>query len=482
MTTKSESVMPNREVLSALREAGYDFSDEQDLLVGLAAFETADQLYRYRLSGVGAVSADQGAKVGRNQPCPCGSGKKYRKCCVGKEPIETKPLPLSPRREPGLIPCLSDIERLTEDVARVSELLQTDPSLKEIRFDGSRAVEFLAHQLPSLSPAELTDSSSDADEQLVDDDEYDEVVQRYFTEVEKGRLPPQLFSAVKEAASRTSDTDQLRSLALVMLWLATSEDIHSGPNPLVDLLFKATLDEYYEGYQAIGNLIEQFGGEEAIAKARDDLDEEQVEQFMNQLGDLDPSIQRLINRTVDGLAEKLDASIQDGDFPVYLSLASLLPVLAELKQLPPDEVSAQAFESIFTSTAALLVDEDAVLYETLLRQWLESDDQGNDPRITSMVHTMADIIAAGALESYGPMLLVAGIKHGLTSYLPGEEEIAGNWPSNRDFLDSASLEPYAQFLEGHGYPALAQRTRKLAAALAGQSKPGSSSAPSFSAS
>ena len=23
----------------------------------------------------------QGAKVGRNDPCPCGSGKKYKNCC-----------------------------------------------------------------------------------------------------------------------------------------------------------------------------------------------------------------------------------------------------------------------------------------------------------------------------------------------------------------------------------------------------------------
>jgi preprotein translocase subunit SecA len=23
----------------------------------------------------------KGAKVGRNDPCPCGSGKKYKKCC-----------------------------------------------------------------------------------------------------------------------------------------------------------------------------------------------------------------------------------------------------------------------------------------------------------------------------------------------------------------------------------------------------------------
>jgi len=24
-------------------------------------------------------------KVGRNEPCPCGSGKKYKHCCMGKE-------------------------------------------------------------------------------------------------------------------------------------------------------------------------------------------------------------------------------------------------------------------------------------------------------------------------------------------------------------------------------------------------------------
>ena len=24
-------------------------------------------------------------KIGRNDPCPCGSGKKYKNCCLGKE-------------------------------------------------------------------------------------------------------------------------------------------------------------------------------------------------------------------------------------------------------------------------------------------------------------------------------------------------------------------------------------------------------------
>lgn len=24
-------------------------------------------------------------EIGRNDPCPCGSGKKYKKCCLGKD-------------------------------------------------------------------------------------------------------------------------------------------------------------------------------------------------------------------------------------------------------------------------------------------------------------------------------------------------------------------------------------------------------------
>lgn len=24
-------------------------------------------------------------KIGRNEPCPCGSGKKFKNCCMGKE-------------------------------------------------------------------------------------------------------------------------------------------------------------------------------------------------------------------------------------------------------------------------------------------------------------------------------------------------------------------------------------------------------------
>ena len=35
-------------------------------------------------SGMGMAREKSGMKPGRNDPCPCGSGKKYKKCCLGK--------------------------------------------------------------------------------------------------------------------------------------------------------------------------------------------------------------------------------------------------------------------------------------------------------------------------------------------------------------------------------------------------------------
>jgi tetratricopeptide (TPR) repeat protein len=36
-------------------------------------------------------------KVGRNDPCPCGSGKKYKKCCLDKDAEDARNRPTPPR-------------------------------------------------------------------------------------------------------------------------------------------------------------------------------------------------------------------------------------------------------------------------------------------------------------------------------------------------------------------------------------------------
>ncbi len=46
-----------------------------------SSFRTVDGKWRY-VDGVIIHGANQGEKTGRNSPCPCGSGKKYKRCCM----------------------------------------------------------------------------------------------------------------------------------------------------------------------------------------------------------------------------------------------------------------------------------------------------------------------------------------------------------------------------------------------------------------
>jgi tetratricopeptide (TPR) repeat protein len=56
---------------------------------GLSREDTDDLLTALRSVAIGQWAAINppshlGASVGRNEPCPCGSGRKYKKCCIGK--------------------------------------------------------------------------------------------------------------------------------------------------------------------------------------------------------------------------------------------------------------------------------------------------------------------------------------------------------------------------------------------------------------
>jgi tetratricopeptide (TPR) repeat protein len=80
-------------------------------------------------------------KSGRNEPCPCGSGKKYKKCCgSGKsaaletEPVASEAGPITSDAGPATNSDMSEIlamihaGRFTELEARTRELIQRDPN------------------------------------------------------------------------------------------------------------------------------------------------------------------------------------------------------------------------------------------------------------------------------------------------------------------------------------------------------------------
>jgi len=75
-------------------------------------------------------------KVGRNDPCPCGSGRKYKKCCADKEPVATAPRSLVDQfhevgpRAPRVLQQLfdnmrpADLERLAPEELTTLQLIQ----------------------------------------------------------------------------------------------------------------------------------------------------------------------------------------------------------------------------------------------------------------------------------------------------------------------------------------------------------------------
>jgi tetratricopeptide (TPR) repeat protein len=66
------------------------------------------------------------AKVGRNEPCPCGSGKKYKACCLPLVPRQPSPPPPPARARaiPPFIGWLDDDDDLDELSNSVVDLVQ----------------------------------------------------------------------------------------------------------------------------------------------------------------------------------------------------------------------------------------------------------------------------------------------------------------------------------------------------------------------
>ena len=72
------------------------------------------------------------AKIGRNDPCPCGSGKKYKKCCMASdEAADRAARPAQPAAVPARRPSLAsyfqeqdECDELTEASNAVVDLVQ----------------------------------------------------------------------------------------------------------------------------------------------------------------------------------------------------------------------------------------------------------------------------------------------------------------------------------------------------------------------
>lgn len=85
----------------------------------------------------------RGDKIGRNDPCPCGSGKKYKKCCLGREG-QQRPRP-HPEKPKIRLKSAADVEA----IRRAGKLVMATLDLVESRLEPgmtTESINTLVHQ------------------------------------------------------------------------------------------------------------------------------------------------------------------------------------------------------------------------------------------------------------------------------------------------------------------------------------------------
>ncbi len=89
-------------------------------------------------------------KVGRNEPCPCGSGKKFKRCCVEQAEVESRISRLTAERD-RLVAQRESAERELAALAEEAELteleLRTESVLELIEAGRVAEAETTAQQL-----------------------------------------------------------------------------------------------------------------------------------------------------------------------------------------------------------------------------------------------------------------------------------------------------------------------------------------------
>lgn len=252
-------------MLAAVRSAGYDAESPGEQEMGLAALTAALQVHEAALR----ASVRLQGRAGRNDPCPCGSGRKFKKCCQGKpvaEVPETGDVPY-PLDTPDLIPQMHRAESFAADMENLDRLFEEDPHLLEVRFDGPELLAFVAEDLEAEEEAGEGEAGQEPEQHVgaealsADDPESGEPhrleqwASRYLAEVEGPEALGNVEDALLEAAPRwVQNPSDLRALALgvVLAGLGDegAEEEGAPPNPLHFLIFQRTLREALEAIDA----------------------------------------------------------------------------------------------------------------------------------------------------------------------------------------------------------------------------------------
>ena len=440
------------QMFEVLKAAGYDLADEGKVHLALTAYMVAELVLSAAEGEAGAGQAGRPARrrIGRNERCPCGSGKKYKRCCLKKDQAASARLPSGGLGLAAIIPRLHDLDMMSRDLITLGELLETDPELRKIRFSRSRVASFIASL--DLDPDETALSAEDVDE----------LAHRYFLEVEGGELPAGVDGKLLGAASRVTGADRLRSLAFGLLLFHSCSTDKEGPNPLVGALFRISGREVAQTNDLVLELMGSFGGVQELTRRIEQGGSGISDELGSVLERMPQEQRRSLEEIVSAEQDRLTETLLNGDFPVYLPLATVLPAISrvyQLKEATGDrERNTEELQALILGCVNGIEPEDLRLYTELLERWL-GDHPDEDLQSVVAVRQVHSLASTGDLYPFDWPLMLAFFKGVHLGEIPGEAPLIE--AAGKDPWDPAFLADYAAFLEHKGFPSLARRTRGL---------------------
>jgi hypothetical protein len=457
--TDDELRSPAAEMLRILRAAGYDTTNERDLQKGMVAYNAALLVCRYPARAT-AIYPTRKSHTGRNEPCPCGSGKKYKKCCIDTDrpPPAENDRSASLKFGPEILPRLWDEDAIFEDCALLSRIIDRDQAFANIGFSPEKIAFFMdtIFEQESSFFDDTNRNDTESREQAIDN-----LAMRYLRESGESKVTRGIKDKFLAAATRAQSKDEARAL-VTGICLASMADTSDDPadDLLSIILFRKALFAAAKPIHIVEKVLGRLGGDRdellRLIEANDPSIKEKIKSAVEELSasELD-ALQASFDRRHENLCDTIVAD----EFPVPMPFATQLSLVGRFASASSDEkCSPDDLFAVLTAFSNELIEDDYVLYGQMLDQWLKNRNGGSD-QLVDAVKMMRELCAIRSIEDLAPSLLVVCLQNRLA--IPFEEEernfIYGDLGANEKW---EYIVRYSSWLRTKGYHGMANRLLK----------------------
>jgi hypothetical protein len=413
------------------------------------------------------------SKPGRNAPCPCGSGKKYKVCHAAEDRARAATPPKSAHPLAGDLRAAmdllgdADVSRLSGALEHLGALLAGWGPSPGLRFDATAFDAHVSRQLPTLSEA-IEQSPAKARRTLLVG-----TVRELGTRAFLNGFREAVLQRAAEPACSAQDRQALCVGALLASAQGQKGRFQPEDIPVLDVVFDVQFREWCAHHQEMAGQFEalaRFAEEDVSAEAREALRKAQagdVDALLQHVQS-DPQLVERIAREGRERASRVEARLREPTTPSLFApeeelwfTCVLWEPLRAVKAASQDATTRRA--SVANLIRAVKGALDAELLDGMLARLRA---KAADPALDDAARA-AFTDAAIAVEAEPSRMVMAAL-------FTANQEAQGRSAEEMVLLadlkakpvwTAEDLEPYGQFLETTGLAPAAQRIRRCQAWL-----------------